>query len=227
MSETTLIVVRHGNTFNPGDVIRRVGARTDLPLTDQGREQGFRLGELLKARRLIPDRVFTAPLLRTRETARQLLAALALPLTPEPLTFLTELDYGQDDGRPEEEVELRLGIVEARAAIRPESSLEELRQAGRAALKRWDRETVLPAGWAQLAPEVPGLRAAWRDFGDRLLRKCPGRTVVAVTSNGIARFAGALLPEPPADGLKLATGAMGLLIHDGDAWQLREWNTRP
>ena len=35
MSDVTrLIVVRHGNTFNSGDVILRVGSATDIPLTE-------------------------------------------------------------------------------------------------------------------------------------------------------------------------------------------------
>ena len=35
-AKTTLIVVRHGNTFNSGDTILRVGGATDLPLTEKG-----------------------------------------------------------------------------------------------------------------------------------------------------------------------------------------------
>ena len=33
---TKLVVVRHGNTFNSGDVILRVGSATDIPLTETG-----------------------------------------------------------------------------------------------------------------------------------------------------------------------------------------------
>ena len=45
-----LIVVRHGNTFNKGDVILRVGARTDLPLTAEGMRQCLDVGAAFKAR---------------------------------------------------------------------------------------------------------------------------------------------------------------------------------
>jgi len=34
-----LFIVRHGNTFDPGDTVTRVGARTDLPLSSSGRAQ--------------------------------------------------------------------------------------------------------------------------------------------------------------------------------------------
>ena len=48
MSEVTrLIVVRHGNTFNSGDVILRVGSATDIPLTETGMKQAYAAGELL------------------------------------------------------------------------------------------------------------------------------------------------------------------------------------
>ena len=36
---TTLIIARHGNTFDKGDIPTRVGARTDLPLVEKGRAQ--------------------------------------------------------------------------------------------------------------------------------------------------------------------------------------------
>ena len=48
MSEITrLIVVRHGNTFNSGDVILRVGSATDIPLTETGMKQGYAAGAML------------------------------------------------------------------------------------------------------------------------------------------------------------------------------------
>jgi broad specificity phosphatase PhoE len=38
-----LFVVRHGNTFDAGDVITRVGGRTDLPLSASGKAQAEKL----------------------------------------------------------------------------------------------------------------------------------------------------------------------------------------
>ncbi|MCF0233786.1 MAG: histidine phosphatase family protein, partial [Thermoguttaceae bacterium] len=65
MLKKTLIVARHGNTFNKGDVILRVGARTDLPLTATGVEQAKKIGAILAARGLVPTEIYAAPLLRT------------------------------------------------------------------------------------------------------------------------------------------------------------------
>jgi len=38
------VIVRHGNTFAPGETPRRIGARTDLPLTPGGEAQAQALG---------------------------------------------------------------------------------------------------------------------------------------------------------------------------------------
>ena len=38
-----LFVVRHGNTFDTGDVVTRVGGRTDLPLSKSGKAQAEKL----------------------------------------------------------------------------------------------------------------------------------------------------------------------------------------
>ena len=36
---TSILICRHCNTFDKGDIIRRVGARTHLPLSLSGRAQ--------------------------------------------------------------------------------------------------------------------------------------------------------------------------------------------
>ncbi|MBR4103825.1 MAG: histidine phosphatase family protein [Thermoguttaceae bacterium] len=226
-SETTLIVARHGNTFEKGDVILRVGARSDLPLTAEGRAQGRRLGEKLAELGLRPTAFYSAPLRRTLETASEI--ALAQGVNAEPIVenFLTELDYGADDGRPEAEVARRLGEVELGDDAENATS-EALETAGLAALKRWDAEKRLPLGWAFLQERVDRLGDDWRSFAARVVVEHSGETVVATTSNGIARFATALLPPgaPIPEKLKLATGAFGVFVWNGESWRLDAWNVR-
>ena len=227
-TETTLIVARHGNTFEKGDVILRVGARTDLPLTAEGREQGRRLGAKLAELGLRPTTFYSAPLRRTLETASEI--ALAQELNAEPLVeeiFLTELDYGADDGRPEAEVARRLGEVEL-GDDAENATTEELEASGLAALKRWDAEKRLPLGWTFLQERVDRLGADWRSFAARVVVEHSGETVVATTSNGIARFATAILPPdaPIPEKLKLATGAFGVFVWNGESWRLDAWNVR-
>lgn len=225
---TRLIVVRHGNTFNSGDVILRVGSATDIPLTEKGLLQGEAVGKSLLQQNYSVDAVFHAPLLRTAQSAAGILKSF-----PDAVVnvagFLTELDYGQDDGKPEDDVLLRLGVVASRNAITPQISLDELRAAGKAALKKWDSEAVLPDGWDFLADRVAELESDWTAFAADITANYAGKTVVAVTSNGIARFSKVLLPSGEVlDGsLKLATGAYGVYEYDGSNWRCAAWNVRP
>lgn len=227
MSDTTLIVMRHGNTFNPGDTILRVGSATDLPLTETGLNQGFAAGVLLKKRGWIPAAVFCAPLLRTRQSAEKAIEALGGGISLAEADFLTELNYGEDDGKPEDAVVLRLGRAAAGAGSHSE---EELRALGKAELARWDKDAVLPAGWNHLGTVVSELESSWRNFGLQIATIFRGQTVLAVTSNGIARFSRALLnaeEPPPENGLKLSTGALGVYKLGQDGWHCSEWNLRP
>ena len=226
-AETTLIVARHGNTFEKGDVILRVGARTDLPLTAEGRAQGWRLGEKLAELGFRPSAFYSAPLRRTLETASEIAAAQGVNAEPIVEDFLTELDYGEDDGRPETEVARRLGKLELGNDAQT-ATPEELEAAGLAALKRWDAEKRLPLGWAFLQERVDRLGDDWRAFAAQIVERRPGETIVATTSNGIARFATALLPSgaPIPEKLKLATGAFGVFVWNGESWRLDAWNVR-
>ncbi len=229
MSEVTrLIVVRHGNTFNSGDVILRVGSATDIPLTETGMKQAYAAGELLAEKGFAPEMIFHAPLRRTCQSAVGIAASFPEAVLQE-AEFLTELDYGNDDGKPEDEVVLRLGIAENTVAVTPDIALDDLRAAGKAALKKWDSEAVLPKGWYFLADRAAELEKQWQDFAEKVLTEYAGKTVVAVTSNGIARFSKAILPEgsAPEGSLKLATGAFGVYEYQDGQWQSTLWNIRP
>lgn len=229
MSESVkLIVVRHGNTFNSGDVILRVGSATDIPLTEKGVQQGNAVGRDLAAAGIAIDTIFSAPLQRTMRSAQEIASYYSnMPVVP--MEFLTELNYGMDDGMPEDDIVLRLGIVESRRTITPDTSLDELRAAGKAALKKWDSEAVLPQAWEHLAPRAAQLEKDWAQFGAQAASGKYGKCVVAVTSNGIARFSKVLLGSDDVLGgnLKLATGAYGIYVYENGAWRSEKWNVRP
>ncbi len=78
-----LLLARHGNTFNKGDKVVWVGARTDLPLTAKGREQAQALGQALVPFAPQIKRVISGPLLRTREHAAIICEGLKTP-SPRP-----------------------------------------------------------------------------------------------------------------------------------------------
>lgn len=199
---TTLIIARHGNTFREGETPTRVGARTDLPLVEKGEEQARKLGEDLHANHLLPDHIFTSTLQRTIKTA-ELAAQEMNCLSPrEPLGIFNEIDYGPDENKPEPDVMARLGAD---------------------ALTAWDMNCLMPAEWS---PRPDEILKNWEKFLARLERDFSGKTVLVVTSNGIARFA-LDLARPSSHPRKLSTGAYGVLEFAGSAWQVREWNTRP
>ncbi|HBU32950.1 MAG TPA: histidine phosphatase family protein, partial [Hyphomonas sp.] len=66
-----LIIVRHGNTFDKGDTVTRVGGRTDLPLSASGLAQADALANHFADTRFVA--AFCSPLMRTRQTARAMI----------------------------------------------------------------------------------------------------------------------------------------------------------
>lgn len=205
---TRLLIARHGNTFGPNDIVRRVGV-TDLPLVESGVYQGERLGAYLKAQQWIPDHIFTSCLQRTIQTATAAQQTMHIKISMEPLDIFNEIDYGVDENQPEKEVVARLG---------------------EAALAAWEKEAIVPDGW-RVDPAV--IIKNWFEFAKMLLQQYEGRTVLVVTSNGIARFlpylTGNFSEFCDTYGIKLATGAVGLFEYEqhGLIWRCKQWNVKP
>lgn len=201
---TRLFLCRHGNTFDPGDVVTRVGARTDLSLSASGRAQAQALGAHFAGQGLRFDAAFCSPLARTRQTASAVLKATQSAAVLAVETFLTEIDYGPDENQPEDEVIARIGAE---------------------ALAAWDMRAVAPPGWI-VSPD--DLKRDWAAFFAREAEAGPGRSILAVTSNGVARFAlSALVDSAPPDVIKLKTGAYGVIALEAGGPRLLEWNERP
>lgn len=207
---TTLIIARHGNTFGPDDTVTYVGGRTDLPLVEKGVEQAKALGRYLRDNRLIPDVVYSSNLRRTQETARIAIKESGVTNPVFALDIFNEIDYGPDENRPAAEVQARIG--------------EE-------ALKAWDEHGIVPPGW-KADPEA--IIQNWLGFADQIRAHDDNETVLVVTSNGIAKFAGFILSKGytmnhgvPGVLPKLSTGALGILIHQGGRWVVKEWGLKP
>jgi probable phosphoglycerate mutase len=194
------VIVRHGNTFAAGEPPRRIGARTDLPLTDEGRAQGQSLGAHFAALGWRFSRVLVSPLARTRETARAIMEYQPEVLTPQLCGWLREIDHGPDEDMPEDAVLARIGAE---------------------ALAAWDALGVPPQGWTV---DADARQAAWRDLfaGDA------GPTLI-VTSSGAARFALLADPALAVPGkMKLPTGSYGVIRHGlGGGLEVSVWGRRP
>jgi len=88
---TRLVLVRHGETA--WSKAGRHTGRTDVPLTDAGRDQARQMGRALAGRTF--SRVVVSPMSRAQETAR--LAGFGERI--ETLDDLREYDYGVYEGR--------------------------------------------------------------------------------------------------------------------------------
>ena len=202
-----LIIVRHGNTFGPGEPPRRIGARTNLPLVESGREQARALGRWFAAEKIHFAAALSAPLQRAHETAAIILEQQLSPPTLQIADWLAEIDHGPDEGQPEEAVLARIG---------------------RDALTAWDEQAVPPPDWII---DAPCRIAAWRAFFEdqRPITEC---NMLLVTSNGAARFAlmanEAVKRQAQAlPSLKLRTGAWGCINVSRDGLALDGWDRRP
>lgn len=201
---TEVYIVRHGNTFGPGDTVLRVGGGTDLPLVEKGLEQARALATHFAGQEIRFDEVWTSPLSRTRTTAEIIAEATAPGCEIRAADFLREIDYGPDEGQPEDDVLARIGAK---------------------ALSDWETQSIVPPGWKV---NVATLREDWQRFFEGTRERAPERALV-VTSNGVARFALDVTTGTKEDvSRKLRTGAYGRITLAPDGTTLLEdWDLRP
>jgi probable phosphoglycerate mutase len=101
---------------------------------------------------------------------------------------------------------------------------------GANAMAAWETHAQVPGGWL-VDPQK--IIQCWCDFATRLTQEHAGKTVLVVTSNGIARFSPYLTGDFEAfcktHGIKLSTGALGLFEHQASSsvWRCNYWNVKP
>jgi len=198
---TKLLIIRHGNTFDPGEEPRRVGCKTDLPLTQSGIDQARALGAYISREHLWPDAIYASALQRAQQTAAIMAHDADLTMAVETDTRFNEIDHGPDENKTEAEIIERLG---------------------KKALEDWNAYNVVPDGW-QVDPRA--IQNAWVDFAQDCIEARAGKTTCVVSSGGIIRFAPIIVAEP-IDDPKVKTAAMSLFEHDGTTWHCRFWNKR-
>jgi 2,3-bisphosphoglycerate-dependent phosphoglycerate mutase len=196
---TKIIVIRHGNTFGPNDVPRRVGCRTDIPLVESGHTQGAAMRNYLDGNNLLPDSVFASALKRAQETASY------LSDDTQTDTRFNEIDHGPDENKTEAEILERLG---------------------KKALDDWNDFGVVPDGW-DVTPRA--IQQSWINFADECVKNREGETTAIISSGGIIRFAPILLNNglPDGQGAKVKTGSISLFEYSDGQWSCQFWNKRP
>ena len=157
-----LILMRHGNTFEAGEIPRQVGARTDLPLTSFGRSQGEVMGRYLLQEGISPKVIYAGKLKRQSESAQIIGTALGLKFKEAPA--LTEIDYGLWEGLPSEEIEAKW----------PKEYAEWT------ALGKWQSHIFQGSYEAHLQNI--------QNWLSDLRNQYAGETVIGITSNGLLRF---------------------------------------
>lgn len=206
-----LFFLRHGNTFEEGELSRQVGAKTDIPLTEKGRLQAMQAAAWLRSRGVAPTTVYSGKLKRQKETAAIVAEALVADVVEE--DDLAELAYGAWENLTIEELKTRFPV-----------SYEAWGKAG-----EWppEFEGTIEAAQARLSR-----------FLEKTLRAHPdGSDVVAVTSQGVLKLLTSVAePERWADlkarravdELKVKTGAICEIDFDGAAgWKTVAWNVLP
>lgn len=220
-----LIIARHGNTFKPGETPTRVGCHTDLPLVEEQRSRNA--GKYLAECGYHPNRIYAAPLKRTMESARLMMEEMKSPLKIHALSDFLEIDYGPDENKTEDDVQLRLGRFyleqEGRPAITEETALER----GKQAIDRWNQMAVPPHGWIV---DVDKIIETWRQFAANIK---DDETVMVVSSNGIIRFAPQIMNKSDYDtfirteDLKVTTAGVCVFENNGTGWRCTVWNRKP
>lgn len=198
-----VILARHGNTFEKGETPVMVGAYEDLPLTQYGEEQGLALGKALQESKVLPVRIISGPLKRTRVFAELIRAGANAQCLLEEDIRLIEFDYGAWSGLSNEEI---------------------IALSGESALLAWQERSERPAGVA-FHPTAEEARADARDLLSTL-STLDGTTVI-VTSNGRLREIGLFLAQTSGErghAYKVKTGHSCVLLRDVTGWSVLGWD---
>lgn len=201
---TVVILCRHGNTFERGDKVVMVGAHEDLPLTAQGIEQARAVGMALASINVIPARILSGPLQRTKVFAEHVRSETQASVAVESDDRLIEFDYGAWSGLSNDEI---------------------VALSGQAALDAWQERSERPID-IDFVPSAERARAEAVDLMSELA-SLQGIGVV-VTSNGRLREFGQLLASnSTVPSYKVKTGHSCVVVRDGDHWKSLGWDLNP
>jgi probable phosphoglycerate mutase len=160
-----VLLVRHGNTFEDGAPVVRVGARSDLPLTGKGLAQAATFAAACRGAGLALGPFLAGPLLRTRAFVEHGFGAV-----PRTDGRLREIDYGDWEGLTDAEIATRVG---------PDM------------LEAWNRRCVWPDG-QNWAPSAAALAKGAASLAREVAAGDPAVVPVLCSSQGVLRYFGAI-----------------------------------
>lgn len=202
-----ILLARHGNTFNKGDKVFWVGARTDMPLVAEGHRQASAIAEAIKRAGISIGSIYAGPLLRTRETAYDVAENIGLDTSSavNVMQELRELDYGVWEGRSNDEIRAAYGSDD---------------------IDNWQHRSVWPEGYGW-KPGEQMVRDQWKTLVERICRAGnDGDTALIVSSNGIFRIIAKDIGVAVADA-KMGTGCLSQIeMFDGRV-KVDFWNVDP
>jgi len=201
-----VLFVRHGNTFEDGTVPTRVGARSDLPLTQKGMAQAQTFAAAARAAGPCLGPFLAGPLQRTREFVEH-----GFDVVPTLDARLREIDYGDWEG-----------LTDAAIAARVGSEM----------LEDWNKRCVWPHG-QNWAPDEATLAAGAASLVQELAHGSPRCVPVLCSSQGVLRYFAkldvAFFANAQRDGkLGVATGACcGARVAPSGELAVDFWNDKP
>lgn len=199
MPTTRLLLVRHGETAHSSeDAFCGV---TEAPLTENGHQQAYALGERLRRSGLSVDALYCSPQHRAQDTARPLADALGLEIQTR--AVLREINFGLWENR----------------------SRDDLRGPYAAELEAWERGswmTMIPDGETQqavIARVIP--------FVVDLLTRRAGQTLLLVSHRTTLRLLISHVLNmslPNSRSLRISTASLTEIHFTGDTVHLINFN---
>lgn len=206
-----LFLLRHGNTFEAGQVSYQIGCQTDLPLTSKGLFQAQNFAAYLRSQQCHPQIISCGILKRQTQTAEILKTQFPrAKLLTHPA--LNEIDYGAWEGLTTEQIVEKW--PQEYQAWQDQSAWPQ-----HVFPKNLAHHTELLKTWLQmLHEEVP-------DKG----------IVIAVSSGGILKLLLQFVPQlwqelaakKELNAYKVGTGHYCELMCEGTQLQIKSWNCKP
>lgn len=201
-----VLLVRHGNTFEDGAPVLRVGARSDLALTAKGVTQAETFGRAVRDAGLAVGPFVAGPLARTRMFVRH-----AFGVAPREDDRLREIDYGAWEGRTDADITADVGA---------------------AMLDGWNKRCEWPAGqgWS---PDAATLERGAAALIEEMRGGDAAIVPVLCSSQGILRYFAKRdarwFAEAVVQGkLGVGTGCCcGIEIDAGGVVRVAFWNAKP